>query len=146
MDTYYTYIQTIRSHYNCSVSRSAKSQHLSTMKKQKENGKHSSANNMVEYISEMPPRVMDLQSLTIQDEITCQYNRLLHLYGNRHFTNFSTIEHLYTIFNRNYMMVRPLVNVNQLKLYDKRLSMYVNTNTINMNTIHFLIFLHLYTE
>ena len=67
-------------------------------------------------------------------------------YGNRHFATITSMEDVMTFFNRNWMMPRPLVNVNQLKLYDKRLDRYINEEKVNMATIHFLIFLILYTE
>lgn len=148
---YYKMVKDINTHFGRKLSYSSKSQHLSTMKKAKQENKHSSANNMVEYVIETTNNLQNLPQyeLTekdIHNEIIKWFNVAMVKYGNRHFATITSMEDVMTFFNRNWMMPRPLLNVNQLKLYDKRLDRYINEEKVNMATIHFLIFLILYTE
>ena len=73
-------------------------------------------------------------------------NKSMYKYGNKPCSNFTGWGDVITFFNRNYMLERPLKNVQQLKLYDKRLDMYIKSNTLNKTTIYFLLYLLFYTE
>ena len=151
MDAYYKVVKDVNLYFGRKLSNSAKSQHLSTMRKSMESGKHSSANNIFAYISEMTDEFSEMPAYefsqaTIHSEILQWYNKKLIAYGNRPCATLGSFDECITLFNRNYMMKRPLENVNQLKLYDRRLKAYIDTNKVNNTTIWFLIFLMLYTE
>tara|TARA_R110000824_G_scaffold249201_1_gene438121 strand:+ start:811 stop:1278 length:468 start_codon:yes stop_codon:yes gene_type:complete len=151
LTTYYGLIHVINQHFNRSVSRSAKSQHLKKMREYLSDDRHSPSKNIFTMIGNETENWTSVPTLELKDkglyaECLRLYNGGVIKWGNRPFTNYTGWEDIITFFNRNILLPKPLLNINQLKLYDKRLLTYIESNTLNKTTIYFLLFLLFYTE
>jgi len=146
LSKYYSLIEKVNAHFHRRVSRSAKSQHLAILKKLLESGDFHANKSMYNYLLPYINEEVVLERGGLYDETMRLYNECMRKYGNKPCSNFTGWDDVITFFNRNYMLERPLKNVQQLKLYDKRLDMYIKSNTLNKTTIYFLLYLLFYTE
>jgi len=142
LDRFFTRLSTIRKQYDKAPSRASKSKYLKLVKTAIQEKKWTQATEMLSLSNQWDGDV-NLTEPTIQQEIQKHLNLILSRCNRNPMsaTYYEGEQGILTYFNRNYMLPRPLTNVNQLKLYDKRLRKYIDTNKINNTTIYFLLFL-----
>jgi len=146
LNNYYAEISKLHSHFNTTRSRSAKSQHLRKMKSSLQKDEWTPQLSFYDYMLEVTegftkPIPYELTESNIHKEIIKFYNAKMMKYGGRPTTIFTSYEDVITYFNRSYTIPLPTDNMNQLKLYDKRLLQAIETQTVNYRTIYFLLFL-----
>jgi len=145
LNKYYDEIVRVHEHFNSKRSRSAKSQHLSKMKESIQKDEWSPQLSFYNFMLEITegftkPMTYELTETNIHKEIIKYYNKKMIKYRGP-VSVFADYYNVITYFNRSYTIPLPTKNMNQVKLYDKRLLRAIDTQTINYRTIYFLLFL-----